>query len=84
MGETRFGPSVLAIDAPAEACRIARAVETQVLARLRRRGLVVGVSGGVDSAVSSRSRRWRSAGRACSRCSCPSETLRPSRWRSGD
>ena len=51
MGETRFGPSVLAIDAPAEACRIARAVETQVLARLRRRGLVVGVSGGVDSAV---------------------------------
>jgi NAD+ synthase len=51
MGETRFGPGVLAIDAPAEACRIARAVETQVLARLRRRGLVVGVSGGVDSAV---------------------------------
>ena len=51
MGETRFGPGVLAIDAPAEACRIARAVEGQVLARLRRRGLVVGVSGGVDSAV---------------------------------
>ena len=51
MGETRFGPSVLAIDAPAEACRVARAVETQVLARLRRRGVVVGVSGGVDSAV---------------------------------
>jgi NAD+ synthase len=51
MGETRFSPHVLAIDAPAEACRIARAVEVQVLARLRRRGLVVGVSGGVDSAV---------------------------------
>jgi NAD+ synthase len=51
MGDTRFGPSVLAIDAPAEACRIARAVESQVLARLHRRGVVVGVSGGVDSAV---------------------------------
>lgn len=51
MGETRFGSHVLAIDAPREACRIARAMEAQVLARLRRRGLVVGVSGGVDSAV---------------------------------
>ena len=51
MGETRFGPHVLAVDAPAEACRIARALEAQVLARLKRRGLVVAVSGGIDSAV---------------------------------
>lgn len=51
MSATRFGPQVLAIDPAAEARRIAGALEAQVLGRLRRRGLVVGLSGGVDSAV---------------------------------
>src|SRR6185437_14716907 len=49
--DTGFGPHVLAIDADAEARRIARALEDQVVRRLRRRGLVVALSGGVDSSV---------------------------------
>ena len=51
MLESRFGPHVLAIDAAAEARRIAGALGAQVLGRLRRRGLVIGLSGGVDSSV---------------------------------
>ncbi len=42
---------VLHLDAAAEARRIADAVRDQVLLRLRRRGVVVGLSGGIDSSV---------------------------------
>jgi NAD+ synthase len=48
---TTFARDVLALDAPAAIERVAAAM-TRALARdLRRRGVVVGVSGGVDSAV---------------------------------
>jgi NAD+ synthase len=43
--------SVLELDAAAEAERIARALRGTVLGRLRRRGAVLGLSGGVDSSV---------------------------------
>lgn len=42
---------VLRLDAAAECKRIEEALRAQVLQTLRRRGLVVGISGGVDSAV---------------------------------
>jgi NAD+ synthase len=42
---------VLRIDAAAEVEKIARAVREQVLGTLRRKGAVVGISGGIDSAV---------------------------------
>jgi NAD+ synthase len=42
----------LALDAGAEVERIAGAVRAQVLKRLRRRGIVLGLSGGIDSSVS--------------------------------
>lgn len=42
---------VLKLDPAAEAVRIASAMRQQVLAVFRRRGAVVGISGGVDSAV---------------------------------
>ena len=42
---------VLKLDPAAEAARIASALRQQVLAAFRRRGAVVGISGGVDSAV---------------------------------
>src|SRR5690349_17361615 len=51
MASTQQEPSVLAIDAAVEAQRIARALAEQVERRLRRRGIVLGLSGGVDSAV---------------------------------
>ena len=51
MADIGFGPHVLAIDAVAEVPRIARALGVQVLERLRRRGLVIGLSGGIDSSV---------------------------------
>ncbi|MDC7786461.1 NAD(+) synthase [Rhodoplanes sp. TEM] len=46
-----FSAAVLAIDAAAETARIAAAIETQVLRTLRRRGVVLGLSGGIDSSV---------------------------------
>ena len=46
-----FGPDVLRIDAAAETARIAEALRAQVFRRLRRRGAVVGLSGGIDSSV---------------------------------
>lgn len=46
-----LSPDVLAIDAPAEAQRIAAAIATLVTRRLRRKGVVLGLSGGVDSSV---------------------------------
>lgn len=42
---------VLRMDAPREAERIAAGIRGQVLHQLRRRGAVVGVSGGIDSSV---------------------------------
>ncbi|MDY7231859.1 NAD(+) synthase [Hyalangium rubrum] len=42
---------VLSIDAPVFAEQIAHSIRDQVLGTLRRRGVVVGLSGGVDSAV---------------------------------
>jgi NAD+ synthase len=41
----------LRIDAAVEAARIAEAIRDQVLRQLRRRGAVVGLSGGIDSSV---------------------------------
>ncbi|HET9904853.1 MAG TPA: NAD(+) synthase [Xanthobacteraceae bacterium] len=46
-----FSAEVLRLDAEAEAQRIAAAVRAQVTKRLRRRGIVVGLSGGIDSSV---------------------------------
>jgi NAD+ synthase len=47
----RLDKNVLAIDAPAEIERITAAMRDMLMRRLRRRGLVVGISGGIDSAV---------------------------------
>ncbi|GAB4155826.1 MAG: NAD(+) synthase [Planctomycetota bacterium] len=49
--ERPFGPHVLDLDCAAEAARIEAAIRAIVGRRLRRRGAVVGVSGGIDSAV---------------------------------
>src|SRR5262245_10880690 len=46
-----FSKDVLAIDAPAVATTVAEAVRQQVMGTLRRRGAVVGLSGGIDSSV---------------------------------
>jgi NAD+ synthase len=47
----KFSKDVLELDAEAEVERIANAIREQVLQRLRRRGAVVGLSGGIDSSV---------------------------------
>ena len=46
-----FTKDVLAIDAPAVATSVAEAIRQQVMGTLRRRGAVVGLSGGIDSSV---------------------------------
>ena len=46
-----FSAATLKIDAAAEVDRIARAVREQILRQLRRRGAVIGLSGGIDSSV---------------------------------
>lgn len=46
-----FNVNVLKLDPAAEADRIASALREQVLGQLRRRGAVVGISGGIDSSV---------------------------------
>jgi len=46
-----FSAAALALDAEAEASRIAMLMREQVLHQLRRRGVVLGLSGGVDSSV---------------------------------
>ena len=46
-----FSPSVLNIDPRREAARIAASMRAQVFGTLRKRGAVVGLSGGVDSSV---------------------------------
>ena len=43
---------VLALDAPAETQRIANTLRDQIRRHLRRRGAVIGLSGGIDSSVS--------------------------------
>jgi NAD+ synthase len=47
----RFSPETLVLDVAAETERICTAIRAQVLRRLRRRGAVVGLSGGIDSSV---------------------------------
>ena len=47
-----FGAATLTIDPEAEATRISAALRSQLTGTLRRRGLVLGLSGGVDSSVS--------------------------------
>jgi NAD+ synthase len=47
----RFDPLSLKIDAAAEVERIGTTLRSQVLKRLRRKGAVLGLSGGVDSSV---------------------------------
>lgn len=46
-----FSPDVLAIDAAAVTAHVTEVIREQVLGRLRRRGVVVGLSGGIDSSV---------------------------------
>ena len=46
-----FSKDVLRIDAAKVAANIEQALRTQVLTTLRRRGIVVGLSGGIDSSV---------------------------------
>jgi NAD+ synthase len=46
-----FGTDALALDARAEVDRIIEALRQQVFGTLRRRGVVVGLSGGIDSSV---------------------------------
>lgn len=50
--ETPFTREALQLDAEAEIARIAEFMRTSLRVDLRRRGFVVGVSGGIDSAVS--------------------------------
>jgi NAD+ synthase len=46
-----FSATVLTLDAAAETDRILETIRSQVLGALRRRGAVVGISGGIDSSV---------------------------------
>ena len=50
-GQTGSAREGLRIDAPAVAAQIAEAIRTQVLGSLRKQGVVVGLSGGIDSSV---------------------------------
>src|SRR5437773_1191740 len=51
VGKSRFHKGVLDLDCGAECARIEAVIREQVGRELHRRGVVVGVSGGVDSAV---------------------------------
>ena len=51
MNAIGFSAEVLRIDAPRETERISEAIRDQVFNRLRRKGAVIGVSGGIDSSV---------------------------------
>ncbi|HMI92766.1 MAG TPA: NAD(+) synthase, partial [Polyangiales bacterium] len=46
-----FSREVLTIDAQAACTRIAAALREQVLGTLRKKGVVVGMSGGIDSSA---------------------------------
>lgn len=48
---SHFGKDALVLDAPAEVDRIVDTLRKQVLGTLHRRGVVVGLSGGIDSSV---------------------------------
>ncbi|MBZ5569953.1 MAG: NAD(+) synthase [Acidobacteriia bacterium] len=48
---TPLSASMLTIDAAQEAARIETAIRDQILNRLRRKGAVLGISGGIDSSV---------------------------------
>jgi NAD+ synthase len=48
---TPFSASALLLDAAAETDRVATQIRDQVLKRLRKRGAIVGLSGGIDSSV---------------------------------
>ena len=48
---TDFGPNVLSIDAERASAEIEAAIRRQVRGSLRRRGAVLGLSGGIDSSV---------------------------------
>ena len=48
---TLFSRDVLRIDPQAEVQRIVDAIKDQVFRQLRRKGVVLGLSGGVDSSV---------------------------------
>src|SRR5882672_12423926 len=50
MNEQQFGPDVLALDCAAETARIGQWLIDSV-ARLGRRGVVIAISGGIDSSV---------------------------------
>ncbi len=50
-GRASFSAATLALDGEREIARIAEAIREQVLHRLRRRGVVLGLSGGIDSSV---------------------------------
>ena len=50
-GSAMFDKNVLKLDPSAEAGRIIESLREQVFGQLRRRGAVVGISGGVDSSV---------------------------------
>ena len=47
-----FSADALRLDGAAETARIARTVREQIQKQLRRRGAVIGLSGGIDSSVS--------------------------------
>jgi NAD+ synthase len=73
-----FSPDVLHIDAAAEATRIEAGLREQITTVLRRRGAVVGLSGGIDSSV---------VGTLCARALGPERVvglLMPERDTSGD
>jgi NAD+ synthase len=46
-----FSPASLAIDAAAETDRIVAALHEQLRGPMRKRGLIIGLSGGIDSSV---------------------------------
>src|SRR5579864_8427538 len=46
-----FSTAVLEIDAPSEAARIEKSIREIVFSRLKRKGVVLGLSGGIDSSV---------------------------------
>ena len=50
-GDAPFSADCLTLDATAESDRTTRTIREQVLRRLRRRGVVLGLSGGIDSSV---------------------------------
>jgi NAD+ synthase len=51
MSETEISPDVLAIDCEQAAARIEAGIREAITQKLRRKGAVVGISGGVDSSV---------------------------------